>query len=72
MKSPNNTTDIPDVKNLIDLDYGLCFTKEKRGKINLRTKESVKKNFNSRATLRKSEKGNGTLISHSSLISIYF
>jgi hypothetical protein len=29
MKSPNNTAEVPDVNFIINLDYGLCFTKKK-------------------------------------------
>ncbi len=33
MKSPNNTTDIPDVIIILKLDNGICFAKKKVIKI---------------------------------------
>lgn len=55
MKSPNNTTDIPDVNCMKYLDHGLCSSKKKGRKTYVWKEKLRKKNINCHANVGKSE-----------------
>jgi hypothetical protein len=56
MKSPNNTTDIPDVLFVSSIDHGLRPAKAKIGKIDVREKEFIAQDTHRNAHVLKGEK----------------
>lgn len=54
MKSPNNTTDIPDVLATYNIDNGLCPTEKKIRKIDILEEKSLKKTSHCYAHVLKS------------------
>jgi hypothetical protein len=70
MKSPNNTTDIPDVYYFINVDYGIRVAKEKIIKINVRKKELIAQNFDCNAYVLESKKNIGFMMKMKHIIDL--
>lgn len=62
MKSPNNTTDIPDVHFKFNIDNGIRFTEKERRKAFIWEKKLREKDINCEPYVRKSQKVTGNLI----------